>query len=54
MELVQVEEIPACLKGERTLFPYVRDGYSLQLLRDYIGTGMAVSQLRQSVYAANN
>ena len=52
MELVQVEEILACLKGERTLFPYVRDGYSLQLLRDYIGTGMAVSQLRQSVYAA--
>ncbi|TXH69293.1 MAG: hypothetical protein E6Q83_10535 [Thiothrix sp.] len=51
MELIQLEEILTCLKGERTLFRYQRDGYALQLLRDYIGTGMKITELRQSPYA---
>ncbi len=52
MDKQQVEDILYCLKGERTLFPYARDTYALQLLRDYIGHGMAISQLRQSPYAS--
>lgn len=51
MELIQLEEILSCLKGERTLFRYHRDIYALQLLRDYIGAGMKISELRQSPYA---
>jgi len=51
VELIQLEEILTCLKGERTLFRYQRDGYALQLLRDYIGTGMKITELRQSPYA---
>lgn len=51
MEYAQVEEILACLKGGRTLFHYARDGYALQLLRDHIGKGMAIAELRQSPYA---
>lgn len=51
MDFVQVEEILACLKGERTLFRYQRDSYALELLRDYIGTGMSIAELRQSPYA---
>ena len=51
MEKVQVEEILSCLKGERTLFHYTRDAYALQLLRDYVGPGMTVSELRLSPYA---
>lgn len=51
VEKVQVEEILSCLNGERTLFHYVRDGYALQLLRDYIGEGMRISELRASPYA---
>lgn len=51
MELTQLEEIFSCLKGERTLFRYARDAYALQLLRDYIGAGMKLADLRQSPYA---
>ncbi|MFZ1388257.1 MAG: hypothetical protein WBP46_15505 [Thiolinea sp.] len=51
MDFVQVEEILACLKGERTLFRYQRDAYALALLGDYIGTGMSIAELRQSPYA---
>lgn len=51
MDFVQLEEILACLKGERTLFRYQRDAYALALLRDYIGVGMSIAELRQSAYA---
>lgn len=51
MDFVQLEEILACLQGERTLFRYQRDTYALALIRDYIGTGMSIAELRQSPYA---
>lgn len=51
MDFVQLEEILACLQGERTLFRYQRDTYALELLREYIGTGMRIAELRQSPYA---
>lgn len=51
MDIAQLEEILACLKGERTLFRYQRDAYALELLRDYIGQGMSIAALRQSPYA---
>jgi hypothetical protein len=51
MDLLALEEILACLKGERTLFRYQRDTYALQLLQDYIGAGMSIAALRQSPYA---
>lgn len=51
MEKQTLDEILAALTGERTLFHYVRDGYALTLLKDYIGDGMNISDLRQSPYA---
>lgn len=51
MEKYELDEILAALTGERTLFRYTRDGYALQLLRDYIGQGMNIAQLRQSPFA---
>lgn len=51
MEKQTLDEILAVLTGERTLFHYVRDGYALALLKDYIGNGMNISALRQSPYA---
>lgn len=51
MDFVELEEILACLKGERTLFRYQHDAYALVLLSDYIGEGMSIKDLRQSPYA---
>ena len=51
MEKAQVDMIKACLTGSRTVFRYVPDGYALQLLKDYIGTGMEIGALRRSPYA---
>ncbi|MGB1257291.1 MAG: hypothetical protein ACPG51_15585 [Thiolinea sp.] len=51
MEKQQLDEILQVMTGERTLFHYVRDGYALQLLQDYIGEAMSISELRRSPYA---
>ena len=50
MDIQQLEEIKACLTGNRMVFQYIPDGYALQLLGDYIGDGMSIAQLRQSPY----
>ena len=51
MEKQQLDEILQIMTGERTLFHYVRDGYALELLQDYIGDSMSISELRQSPFA---
>lgn len=51
MELQLLEDILEIMTGERTLFHYVRDGYALQLLQDYVGEQASISELRQSPYA---
>jgi len=49
-----LEEVLACLRGERTLFPYYRDGYAAYLLQRVIADQEAVSlrELRQSRWAS--
>ena len=51
MEKQVLDEILEIMTGERTLFHYVRDGYALSLLQDYIGDSMPITELRQSPYA---
>jgi hypothetical protein len=51
MEKQVLDEILEIMTGERTLFHYVRDGYALALLQDYIGDSMSINELRQSPYA---
>nr|CAA6825972.1 MAG: 4Fe-4S ferredoxin, iron-sulfur binding [uncultured Thiotrichaceae bacterium] len=51
MEMEALDEILEVMTGERTLFHYVRDGYALALLQDYMGDSMSINELRQSPYA---
>lgn len=46
-----LEEIIACLPGERTLFRYFKDRYALMLLDNYVGEGKSVADIRQSEFA---
>ncbi len=56
MDLHVAQEILACLQGERTVFPYYRDRYSIGLLRHLSqrspsGPGFSVAALKQTPYA---
>ncbi|MEZ5537688.1 MAG: hypothetical protein R3F02_18970 [Thiolinea sp.] len=51
MEKQVLDEILEIMTGERTLFHYVRDGYALALLQDYMGDSMSINALKQSPYA---
>ena len=52
MELQDLKEILACLRGDRTKFYYFRDRYALMLLKDYLGdNSMPVNVLKKSPYA---
>ena len=51
-----IDEILACLCGERTVYPYYRDRYSIGLLRQLsrdrqYGETLSVASLKKSVYA---
>ncbi|MCB1639146.1 MAG: hypothetical protein KDI15_09885, partial [Thiothrix sp.] len=51
MEKTQLELIHECMEGPRRVYHYAPDSYAIQLLGDYIGTGMRVAVLRRSPYA---
>lgn len=52
MDRQTADEVVACLVGERTLYPYYRDRYSLGLLRHLSRQGpLSVAALKQSPYA---
>ncbi|MDH5355004.1 MAG: hypothetical protein OEY09_11220 [Gammaproteobacteria bacterium] len=44
-------EIINCLPRERSLYPYYKDYYALQLLKEVSGNGIKVSDLKNSRYA---
>jgi len=53
MDRQTADEVVACLVGERTLFHYYRDRYSIGLLRHLSRQGpLSVAALKQSPYAA--
>lgn len=53
MDRQTADEVVACLVGERTLYPYYRDRYSLGLLRHLSRQGpLSVAALKDSPYAA--
>lgn len=45
------KEIIHCLPKERSLYPYYKDYYALQLLEYFAGNGVKISQLKQSRFA---
>lgn len=52
MDRQTADEVVACLVGERTLYPYYRDRYSIGLLRYLSRQGpLSVQDLKQSPYA---
>lgn len=56
MDHHSIEEIIACLRGERTVYPYYRDRYSIGLLRQLSRHGrraepLSVASLKKSPYA---
>lgn len=56
MDRQTIEEIIACLRGERTVYPYYRDRYSIGLLRQLSrhgrpGSRLSVAALKRSPYA---
>lgn len=53
MDRQTADEVVACLVGERTLYPYYRDRYSLGLLRHLSRQGpLSVANLKKSPYAS--
>ncbi|MGE5491494.1 MAG: hypothetical protein ACM31P_09450 [Actinomycetota bacterium] len=51
-----IEEIIACLRGERTVYPYYRDRYSIGLLRQLSRHGrraepLSVASLKKFLFA---
>ncbi|MBS0370802.1 MAG: hypothetical protein JSS57_16580 [Proteobacteria bacterium] len=57
MEHHTIDEILACLRGERTVYPYYRDRYSIGLLRQLSrhsrrGEPLSVASLKRSPYAS--
>ncbi|RIX43522.1 MAG: hypothetical protein D3M94_16360 [Rhodocyclales bacterium GT-UBC] len=56
MDHPSIQEILACLCGERTVYPYYRDRYSIGLLRHLsryrqVATPLSVASLKKSAYA---
>jgi len=51
MDKQQLNEIITCLPRGRTLFHYFRDRYALMLLRDYVGEGKLISEIKGSAFA---
>jgi len=51
MDRITINEIIDCLPKERTLFRYFRGRYALMLLKNIIGAGETVNNLKKSEYA---
>jgi hypothetical protein len=51
MNQKQANEIIQCLPKDRSLYPYYKDYYAVQLLKSYTGNGIQISQLKQSHFS---